>query len=157
MGKENVDLLSELLANRGELLKSLKGVKEASAWTRPEPNEWSVVEILQHLADVDGIQAIRFRQIAAGETQLKGVNPADWETPRAAAEREGLAGVMRRAYASRNEVLEMVSNMSAADLERAGNHPRYGSMKARQLIEMAIYHDLDHANQIAKTRAVVEA
>ncbi len=157
MGKENVDLLSGLLASRGELLRSLKGVSEATAWTRPEPNEWSVGEILQHLADVDGIQAVRFRQILAGETQLKSVDPADWEGPRSAAAREGLAGVLRRAYASRNEVLELVSNMGPADLEKAGNHPRFGRMTALQLTEMAMNHDLDHAQQIAKTRAVVEA
>ena len=156
MGKANADLLCEMLAARGELLKQLKGLRGDRAQTRPEPNEWSVVEVLQHVADIDSLMVRRFGEIKAGKAELSPNTPADWEAARSAAERDGLAGVIRRLYATRTAVLDAVSDMEAADLERSAKHPRYGEMTMRQLVEMIVRHDLDHAQQIAKTRAVVE-
>jgi len=153
----NADLLCEMLATRGELLRQLKGLREETARTRPEPNEWSVWEVLEHVADVDGLYSMRIGQILAGETELKANDPADWEAARSAAAKGGLAGVLQRFYAARVEVLRAVSELGPADMEKSGKHPIRGPMTIRQLIESVIRHDLDHAEQVAKTRAVVEA
>ncbi len=157
MGKENADLLCEVLGTRSDLMKELKGLREATAWKRPEPNEWSVVEVLHHVADVDLLMARRLREIQEGKAELSGNNPAEWESARKEAERDGLAGVLRRAYTARLEVLNVVSDLTPADLQRAGRHPRYGMLTARELVSRVGNHDLDHAQQIAKTRAAVEA
>ncbi len=156
MGKGNADLLCELLATRGELLKSLKGLREETVRTRPEPNEWSVWEVLEHVANVDGVYVLRIGQILAGEADLKAYDPADWEADRIAAAEEGLAGVLQRFYAARVEVLRIVSGLDAEDMEKSGKHPLRGAMTIRQLIQAVIDHDLDHAEQVAKTRAAVE-
>jgi uncharacterized damage-inducible protein DinB len=157
MGKENAGLLGELLAARGELLKSLQGLREDTARTRPEPNEWSTVEVLQHVADVDSLQLRRFDEVRQGKPDLSKYDGAEWEGERAAAERDGLSGVFLRLAAAHLGVLQAVSQLTSADLEKSSRHARYGSMTGRQLVEMLIRHDRDHAQQIAKTRAAVEA
>lgn len=156
MGKENPALLCELLAARGELLKSLEGLRVETAWKRPEPNEWSTVEVLHHVADVNRLQLRRFDELRQGKPDLSGYQAAEWEKERAEAEEDGLPGVLLRLCAAHMEVLETVSGLGAADLERTSRHARYGPMTGRQLVEMLIRHDRDHAQQIAKTRAAVE-
>ena len=156
MGQENALLLRDLLANRGQLLQRLQDLREDTAWTRPEPEEWSTVEVLLHVEDVDQLAVRRFAEIRSGKTAMTGYNIADWEEARSAAQRDGLAGVLLRLHATRQEVLQAVSELSDADLEKAASHPRYGQMTIRQVIEMQLRHDLDHAQQIAKTRAIVE-
>ena len=157
MSQGNVDLLCAMLATRGELLQQLQGLREDTARTRPEPNEWSVVEVLQHVADVDQLMLRRLRSVMAGDPELTPYNPADWEQARSEAERQGLAGILCRVYAVRTELLQATAGMSAADLAKPAIHPKYGPMTAQGLAEMVIRHDHDHAEQIAKTRAVVEA
>ena len=157
MGKENAALLCEMLAARGELLKSLQGLHLETAETRPEPNEWSTMEVLQHVADVDSVQLRRFGEVLQGKGDLSKYDPAEWEGARAEAARDGLSGVLLRLSAARLELLKAISTLTQADLERSGRHARYGLMTGRQLVEMVIKHDRDHAQQIAKTRAVVEA
>lgn len=157
MGKENADLLSELLAARGELLKSLQGVRVDKAWTRPEPNEWSTAEVLQHVADVDGLQVRRFEELKQGKADLSKYDAAEWEGVRSAAEREGLPGIFLRLSATRLELLRAVSQLTADDLGKTSRHARYGPMTGKQLVEMLLKHDRDHVEQIAKTRAAVEA
>src|SRR5450759_2198418 len=79
MGRENAQLLRDLLANRGQLLQQLQGLREESAWTRPEPEEWSTLEVLQHVADVDQLAVRRFSDIQSGRTNMTGYDRADWE------------------------------------------------------------------------------
>ncbi len=156
MAKGNGALLCQLMANRGELLRQLQDMVEATAWTRPEPEEWSTMEVLLHLADVDLLMVRRFGEILAGKEVMTGYSIADWEASRKAAERDGIAGVLLRLNAARQEVLQTVSGLSEADLERSSRHVKYGPMTSLGLVEMELRHDLDHAQQIAKTRAVVE-
>lgn len=156
MGKGNPGLLCELMASMGELLQQLRGLPEEKARTRPEPDEWSVVEVLQHLADIDETWLGRFRDTLAGKAELSPYNPADWEAARSAAERQGLSGVLRRAYSTRALVLDAVSGMEEADLAKSARHPRYGILTVLQMVEKICSHDRDHAQQIAKTRAQVE-
>lgn len=157
MGKENPGLLCDLLAARAELLKSLQGLREDTARKRPEPEEWSTVEVLQHVADIDQLMVLRFVEIQAGRPDLPKYDLADWEGARREAEREGLPGVLLRLGTARQEVLQAVSSLSQADLQKAGRHYRYGPMTTLQLVELLLRHDRDHAEQIAKTRATVEA
>ena len=156
MGQENARLLRDLLANRGQLLQQLQEMREDTAGTRPEPEEWSTVEVLLHVADVDELAVRRFGEIRSGKPAMSGYNTADWEKARTSAQRDGLAGVLLRLHTARQEMLQAVSDLSDADLEKAASHPRYGQMTIRQVIEMGLRHDLDHAQQIAKTRAAVE-
>lgn len=156
MGKENADLLCAMLATRGELLLQLKGLQEETVRTRPEPKEWSVWEVLQHVANVDRMTVRRLAETEAGKPDLSAYNLDDFEAEMSAAEMDGLSGVLRRFYAARVQLMDAVSDLTAADLEKSGRHPRYGSMTARQLVEKIVEHDLDHAGQVARTRAVVE-
>ncbi len=157
MGKGNAGLLAEMLAARGELLQSLQGLREDKAWTRPEPNEWSTAEVLLHVADVDRVQVRRFGDILEGEADLTKYDIAEWEGERKEAQMDGLAGVLLRLCAAHQGVVEAVSTLAEADLERSARHAKYGPMTGRQLAEMLMRHDRDHAQQIAKTRAAVEA
>ncbi len=156
MGSGNPELLCEVLAARGQLLKQLEGLRVDTAWTRPEPNEWSVAEVLQHVVHVDRLYLRRIADVLAGKQQLAAVDPAEWEAMRSAAEKEGLAWVLRGFYAARAEVLAAVSELTEADLVKIGIHRTRGPMSVRQIVAGIASHDLDHAQQIAKTRAAVE-
>ena len=157
MGSRNADYLCQILASRGELLKQLEGLREASAGTRPEPNEWSVEEILQHEADVDVMYSRRIRDMLAGIPDMVVIDKATYEPARQEAKKDGLAGILRRAYAARVAVLELVSELTEEDMAKSARHPVRGPMTVRQAVEGIVRHDRDHAQQIAKTRAAVES
>lgn len=53
-----------------------------------------------------------------------------------------------------DNLAELISlDLSAADLQRTGQHPTLGSVTLGQLFATRVVHDLDHVGQIARTMA----
>jgi hypothetical protein len=115
-----IDLILDLLAQTPAAIQdTTRGLREDDLSRRPEPDEWSIVEVLAHLrasADVRGDQRIQ-RMLADDEPTMRTVSPRRWPaTPRYAAQRfdESLM-----AYAEqRARLLRRLESLSPEEWER---------------------------------------
>jgi len=115
---------------------------------RPARGEWSIIEVLCHLADAEVALGFRLRKIAC---ESGDVIPA-WDQERWAeggryrrtppAEPLGVFGVVRRTN------LAYVSRLGPARRAHFGRHPKYGRLTIAQVLDHWAEHDLNHLEQM---------
>ena len=121
---------------------------------RPEaPGKWSIVHVLQHLADSDLVWAWRVRLILAHDRPtITGYDQDLWAERLHygdADPRQALAtfGVLRDAN------LRLLDRATPSDMARVGVHSERGEESVGHLCRLYAGHDLLHLNQIARIRA----
>jgi hypothetical protein len=107
----------------------------------PAPGEWSALECLQHVTEVERVSyPVRLRALLAGEP-FPGFNPTDSIKPpptlALAAEFEEL----------RKVTLALLDQITVADLDRQALHAEYGMVTLRQFLHHWAGHDLMHLVQ----------
>ena len=122
---------------------------EALLRWRPALEEWCLLEIVGHLIETEerGF-AGRIRTILAEERpQFTTWDPATVARERQDAQRdptELLAEFIERRTAS----VTLVEALTAADLDRGGDHPEVGFLTVCDLLHEWIYHDANHLRQM---------
>jgi hypothetical protein len=154
--------LMELLGDRdptvvqAELIDALRtltsGLSDGEL-ARPEvPAKWSILQVIEHLADQELVNAYRLRSIVAeNEPPLRGYDQDLWATKL----RYGAAGlepVLGELRALRERNLRLYRSLSEAELDRVGLHEERGPESARRLRSLTAAHDLLHRRQIARIR-----
>jgi len=132
-----------------QVLDLLDGMTEEQARYRPGPNDWSVVEVLQHLVAVGEWMAEACADLAGG-------NPPP---------RQGSIGDPGSPLASLEEALTALEQTHAAFLRFAGSvspetnteatspHPWFGPLNCLEWAVFQRIHDADHAGQIEQIMA----
>lgn len=157
-----LDLLGtrEPLGVLEELLPWLRGrlsEVDHAILRRPErPGKWSVIEVVQHLADSDLVMGFRIRMVLASDRPpLQGYDQDRWvhelryrEVPLATALHQ-LAGV-------REGNLALARRMAPAHLERIGLHGERGEESVGLMLRLMAGHDLVHRRQLDRILEVVE-
>ena len=128
----------------------LEGVPDERLKGRPEPQKWSVVEIIAHLAEDELVTSWRYRQmLEAPGCALAGFDQNLWE-------QLGNYGTW-----SVNEALEMfrllrqanlrmLGNLSAEQWQAFGVHAERGRITVQDLAAHMAGHDLNHVEQIRR-------
>jgi hypothetical protein len=148
--------VSELLERfrRGpELVASaLTGAAGAEVDFRPAPEEWSVRQIVAHLADSECVGAYRFRRVMAEP------NPTiEWYDEKAWAASLDYA---RRKYSQsletfrriRGENYELLKEVPEATWARTGVHSQLGPLTLLELLRIYAEHAEGHTRQIRRVR-----
>lgn len=149
-------LLACLAAERVELLWACVGLDEPSLTRVLVFDDWTVKDVLAHVAAWDALFAERIEWVAAGRGQeVAGVDP---EERNAAfhAERKGwpLERVLADLSRSRAALLAGLAKLSDEALHRRRRFAWSGQASARQWLEMQAGHDADHfADLVAWRRA----
>jgi hypothetical protein len=145
--RQPLEVLSELLP---WLERRLDETPEA-ALRRPEaPGKWSVVEIVQHLADSDLVFGFRSRMILSEDRPaLQGYDQDKW------ASLFGYAGVssesaLAQLAALRAANLAVLRRLGPAELGRVGMHTERGAESLGHLLKLMAAHDLVHRRQIER-------
>ena len=151
------DIRGELLAAWGQgptVVRALvRGVGAEQARWRPAAGEWSVIEVVEHLADAEEITIERMRKVLTEERPVI----AAYDPAALAIEREyiagELAGALDRFARVRAEELALVEGLSDEQWRRVGLHEEIGEFALEELLAHMVLHDTNHFRQIA---AVVE-
>jgi hypothetical protein len=121
------------------------------ALRRPErPGKWSVIEVVQHLADAELVMGFRIRMVLASDRPpLQGYDQDQWvnqlrycEAPLETALHQ-LAGV-------REGNLALVHRISPSQLERIGLHSERGEESVALMLRLMAGHDLVHRRQVER-------
>lgn len=135
----------------------LTGAAGAEVDFRPTPGEWSVRQIVAHLADSEMVGSYRFRKVMAED------NPTiEWYDEKAWAEKLDYA---KRKYSNsletfrriRAESYELLRELPDETWQRPGVHSKNGPMTLLDLLKMYAEHAEGHARQIRRVRDAYKA
>lgn len=144
----------EVLKELPEFLESVVvGLSERQIRTPEAAGKWSVVEVLQHLADSEMVWCWRLRMIVAHDRpQITGYDQDLWAKRLNYAKadpEEALAQIriLRKAN------LRLLDSLNAEDLKRFGVHVERGEESVEHMIRLYAGHDLVHRNQTSRIKA----
>ncbi|MEQ1855457.1 MAG: DinB family protein [Longimicrobiales bacterium] len=143
------DLGPRLRANADVVAALVRGVDDDQARWKPDPAQWSIVEVVNHLADEE-VEDFRTRldlTLHRPEEAWPRIDPQKWVAARAYAERD-LSESLVRFLARRAETISWLTSLGAPDWERAHEHPRFGPIRAGDLMISWVAHDHIHIRQL---------
>jgi hypothetical protein len=109
---------------------------------RPAPNEWSAIECLQHVVDVERVSfPMRIKALLA-QQPFAGFNPGD--QPPKPAPTIALAEEFNQL---RQQTSVLFNQITEADLDNQSLHAEYGMVTMRQFVHHMAGHDLNHLVQ----------
>ena len=143
-------LIAQQLERNAETIRSfVKGVNETQARWRPTPDDWSILEVINHLYDEereDFRQRIDYTLHKPGEPWPP-IDPAGWVSERKYNERilaESLANFLRE----RQQSVYWLGQLTAPDWNKEEHHPAGFTLKAGDLLSSWLAHDFLHLRQL---------
>ena len=133
-------------------LKGMLSNLPASAWTEsPHPEEWSLVEIISHLRDVEiEVNLPRIQTFLHEENPFITADDTDmWVAERAYAKEDGETALQGYVNA-RLETLKALKKLNDDDWQRAGRHAIFGPITVQEQLGFMVEHDRVHLRQIYK-------
>ena len=130
------------------MAKMVEGMSAEQADLRPDPERFTIREIIAHLADWDGIFLYRMRRMVAEDCpMLPGYEPDDLARENNYAGSDPRAELEKWALV-RKEMAEFVRGLSVEQMEKTADRPEMGRIT---LLEQAILiplHDTYHLIQV---------
>ncbi len=164
--KENaaayVKLLMDLLGDRDPfevqsqqlttLQAELAGIDEATLRRPEKPGKWSIMQVVQHLADSELVFRYRMRMILAYPTpEIQGYDQDLWATGLKYNEMD-LNEALEQIRMLRSANLKMLRKLNEKEMERYGIHSERGPESIRKMLQMTAAHDILHLNQIRRIK-----
>jgi hypothetical protein len=119
------------------------------------PDTWSPYDVVGHLIHGERTDWMARLDIILSDREDKRFVPFDRFAQFRESQGKSLADLLRefRDERSANVARVRALQLTAADLDRTGTHPRFGTVTARQLLSTWAAHDLDHIMQISRVMA----
>ena len=138
-------------ANATAIQSLVAGVGPDQAVWRPSPDDWSIVEVVNHLADEER-EDFRTRfdlTLHQPEADWPRIDPGKWVTERDYASRD-LAESLTRFLDERAASLTWLRGLDNPKLATEHPHPVVGGVSAGQLLASWLAHDLLHLRQLVE-------
>ena len=142
----------DMLASTPDILRQLMaGVAEENAVARPDPNRWSIAEVLEHLAHVEG-NLFRLRLDRILKEDNPKVEPYDQNEFDAQGAYSGRDPEESFAHfeEQRGANIELLQGLEAKAGKRGAVHPIAGTFTLTEMLNYWAAHDLSHVRQIAE-------
>jgi hypothetical protein len=142
-------MIGRLRANAEVLAALAAGVGEAQARWRPAPDKWSILEVVNHLADEE-VEDFRTRvdlTLHRPGSSWPPIDPQGWVGQRRYDERD-LAGSLDRFLSARRDSLAWLGGLEDPDWTLAYEHPKAGPITAGDLLTSWVAHDHIHIRQL---------
>ncbi|HKE99973.1 MAG TPA: DinB family protein [Actinomycetes bacterium] len=146
------DPVAVLAATPQAVQEQTAGLPAELLGRRPEPEEWSIVELLGHMWDAEVVYSFRTRSVLTQDAPgLPGYDQATWvRLPR-----PPFTELLAAFTGLRNANVALARSIPAAAWERAGLHPQRGMLSIRLMTREVAGHDLAHTRQLEQTVAAV--
>ena len=137
-----------------EIVRVVRDLSERDLDRRESPDDWSVRQIVHHLADVEVGDAMRLRLMLAHDGPLITAYDEERFAARLHYDRpvETSLAVFEALRASNASLVE---RMSADDWSRRGHHEERPRYSVEILVERSIAHDRAHLAQIRRALAAI--
>jgi len=140
-------------ATAGKLARLLKDVPTSKLRKRPTPEQWSVIEILAHLADAELVTGWRLRAIlGAPGTQIEAFDQDAWNSAGHYATRDPRKCI-EQFRALRKANLSLLNSLTPEQWGHYGMHSERGKETIEHIVSLIAGHDLNHLQQIERILA----
>ena len=128
-----------------------EGVAEEQARWKPEPSQWSILEVVNHLGDEEAEDFRRRLDLTLFHpTQAwPAIDPAGWAAERRYNER-ALGESLDRFLMERMRSVAWLRQLREPDLSAFHAHPKIGPLRAGDLLASWLAHDLIHVRQLTR-------
>ena len=143
-------LISQMASDAQRVRVLVEGVGEEQARWRPEPDAWSILEVVNHLLDEEKLD-FRVRldiTLHRPKEVWSGIDPAGWVSERRYNERdleESLLGFL----AARESSLAWLRSLETPNWD-ASYEASWGAIRAGDLMAAWVAHDLLHMRQMVE-------
>lgn len=150
---ERDEILSFLANTPIEARRLTEGLSEDETRWKPSPGEFSVVENVCHLRDIelDGY-AVRINRILQEDQPIL----ADIDGAKLAVDRDynsqDLSSAMEAFTQARENNVRIIRKLSSEQLERTGTLEDIGEITLRRLLDLMLEHDNVHLNELVNLR-----
>jgi hypothetical protein len=151
---ELAELLERFRRGPEMVASSVTGAAGAELDYVPAPGQWSVRQILCHVADSEIVGADRFRRILAEENPtIVGYDQNAWAQNLDYGRRR-TAQALETFRHIRNENYELLNQAPEAAFERQATHSERGVISLLDLLRIYAGHAEKHSQQIRKVRSL---
>ncbi|MBK8901290.1 MAG: DinB family protein [Anaerolineaceae bacterium] len=138
-------LLDALASMPKDLGFMLRRAEETAVHHRPTPQDWSIADVLVHLAAIEPLYLARLQKIVAEERPfLPYLHPETKPEP----DPRPLAELVTAVGEARQQTLTFLHACKAGDWQRPAVHETLGDTKFRFVVQLLVDHDTEHLNQI---------
>jgi len=135
-------------ATAKKLERLIKGVSTAKLRKRPAPDQWSVAEILAHLADAEIVGGFRMRLIlGAPGTPIVAFDQDSWVTSGHYEKRDPRKS-LEQFRVVREANLALLKSLTPEQWKHYGMHSERGQESIEHVVRMFAGHDVNHLRQI---------
>ncbi len=140
-------------ATAGKLEILIDGVSVDRLRRRPAPDQWSVSEILAHLADGEIVGGYRLRVILGSPgAPIAAFDQDNWVTSGHYDKRDPLKS-LEQFRVLREGNLALLESLEPVQWRHYGVHSERGEESIEHLVHMFAGHDINHLQQIARILA----
>jgi hypothetical protein len=141
---------AELLRRTPVVLRELILALPAHAVAyHPGPGKWCIKEVVGHLTEEDKRDFVGRIEMMLDQAEPQlGLNDQDAVAQQRQDCDKDMRELLDEFVAVRQASARFVEQLSTADLERTGVHPKIGLIRVRELLHEWLYHDLNHAKQV---------
>lgn len=146
-------VIESLARNRDVFLGLLDGLTaEETSW-KPQPQKWSLLEIVCHLYDEER-EDFRTRvqhTLTSPTTDAPPIDPEGWVISRKYSEQD-YHEMLQRFLHEREQSVDWLRSLQSPPWDSTYVHPKYGPMSAEFFLINWLAHDMLHIRQILRVR-----
>ena len=151
------ELQDDLRAAKDAVLATLEGVSEAEAHEAPAPNEWTVCQLLAHIAELQVFWIDRAVLITKEDDPQIARNAVESDLRVAAVTQhaaDNMADLVQEMIAANDQVVRLVGGIDPSTLDRPG-HREENPITAGGVIRYVAGHVRTHAEQIIESLRLI--
>lgn len=149
-------LLEDYIAGAGQVREAVAGMTDSDLRQRPIAGQWSTLEVVCHIADVETLYAERIKRVLAEDRPLLASCDPDLYAAGLAYENRHLEEELAIIEAQRRQLATILQNIPETDFERIGMHSNDGPLSALELLRRITAHIPHHVVFIAQKRRVLD-
>ena len=144
--------LASLRATAAVLPGLLDDLDDKTWRKRPQENEWSLVEVLCHLRDVEAeVNLKRLNMLLHGDNPfMPAADPDPWAKERQYLRQDGMQACQEFCE-NRKRLLDLVETLHEAGWQRSARHAIFGPTTLQEIVSIMAGHDRLHVRQIFQT------
>jgi cytochrome P450 len=147
----NLDQSTQQMARQAEVIRVLvKDISDEQAHWKPSPDEWSVLEVINHLFDEESedFRAHLDLILHHPDKPWPEIAPQEWVTERRYNER-AIAKLLNNFLDARRDSLAWLKGLASPNWEAAYEGP-FGPITAGDMLASWVAHDLLHMRQLVE-------
>ena len=139
-----------------KIAKAIAGL-DGGALSRPEkPGKWSIIGVIQHLADSELVYGYRIRMIVSHPTPDIQAFDQDLWAAELNYETRDAQEALEEFRALRAANVRLLRSFDQKKLQRFGNHVERGKESIAHMMKLYAAHDLVHLKQIERIKSAVK-